>query len=445
MPVLAVPYLVPFANAAGIVIGSVATAVGLSALSDKVQDYMEENPENSMKILAMIMPEQGFAALFNEAAEGEGEEVEGEVEVEEKPKKLSGKEKGERIKAAIKRARGKKGLPARGNYSSPDAEGPAVDIRGSVIREVEDMGIADKDLRKQPYDKSKKYQGCKRFTRNTAHGGRIGFVDGGWADDLTGQGLALYNSMTAGGHSDQTIQDTLRELGYWGGDTSTTGIETITETAPNIGGGGGEASENTGFGLFGNLDKSTKKTVYRDIWSDELQTAIPQPIDIYQDSGNLWKTWEGGNPTHAGLDKVEPLIGNLMSNFLGIEDEGYQEGDIMGTYSDYNRHWSPNYKDLTFIQKWKADNQRNKELKDMQNKIEMRNAAIAAQAAAAKAQAENTAAGIGPITGHGQAIDPRDVRDIGGGFHEYRDSGTASSYEGSFKKGGLATMFQRRR
>ena len=131
MPVLAVPYLVPFANAAGIVIGSVATAVGLSALSDKVQDYMEENPENSMKILAMIMPEQGIAALFNEAAEGEGEEVEGEVEVEEKPKKLSGKEKGERIKAAIKRARGKKGLPARGNYSSPDAEGPAVDIFGS--------------------------------------------------------------------------------------------------------------------------------------------------------------------------------------------------------------------------------------------------------------------------------------------------------------------------
>ena len=181
MPVLAVPYLVPFANAAGIVIGSVATAVGLSALSDKVQDYMEENPENSMKILAMIMPEQGIAALFNEAAEGEGEEVEGEVEVEEKPKKLSGKEKGERIKAAIKRARGKKGLPARGNYSSPDAEGPAVDIRGSVIREVEDMGIADKDLRKQPYDKSKKYQGWKRFTRNKADGGRIGLQEGGWS------------------------------------------------------------------------------------------------------------------------------------------------------------------------------------------------------------------------------------------------------------------------
>ncbi len=55
MPVLAVPYLVPFANAAGIVIGSVATAVGLSALSDKVQDYMEENPENSMNSFSIIV------------------------------------------------------------------------------------------------------------------------------------------------------------------------------------------------------------------------------------------------------------------------------------------------------------------------------------------------------------------------------------------------------
>ena len=50
-----------------------------------------------------------------------------------------------------------------------------------------------------------------------------------------------------------------------------------------------------------------------------------------------------------------------------------------------------------------------------------------------------------PTTGQGGAIDPRDLRDIGGGFHEYTDSGTAASYEGSFKKGGLATMFKRKR
>ena len=142
---LAIPYLVPYANAAGIVIGSVATAVGLSALSDKVQDYMEENPENSMKILAMIMPEQGIAALFNKEAgdEVEGEEVEEEVEVKDT------RTKKEIVLDAVRKAR-----RGRGNYSSPDAEGNWVSGRGSVIRGLEDAGKVDKGLKDKPYKKS---------------------------------------------------------------------------------------------------------------------------------------------------------------------------------------------------------------------------------------------------------------------------------------------------
>ena len=169
MPVLAIPYLVPFANAAGIVIGSVATAVGLSALSDKVQDYMEENPENSMKILAMIMPEQGIAALFNKEAgdEVEGEEVEEEVEVKDT------RTKKEIVLDAVRKA--KRG---KGNYASPDAEGNWVSGRGSVIRGLEDAGKVDKGLKDKPYKKSK--FNWKRFTRNKADGGRVGFKKGGW-------------------------------------------------------------------------------------------------------------------------------------------------------------------------------------------------------------------------------------------------------------------------
>ena len=170
MPVLAIPYLVPFANAAGIVIGSVATALGLSALSDKVQDYMEENPENSMKILAMIMPEQGIAALFNKEAgdEVEGEEVEEEVEVKDT------RTKKEIVLDAVRKA--KRG---KGNYASPDAEGNWVSGRGSVIRGLEDAGKVDKGLSKKPYKKSK--FNWKRFTRNKADGGRIGLQEGGWS------------------------------------------------------------------------------------------------------------------------------------------------------------------------------------------------------------------------------------------------------------------------
>ena len=50
-------------------------------------------------------------------------------------------------------------------------------------------------------------------------------------------------------------------------------------------------------------------------------------------------------------------------------------------------------------------------------------------------------AGAPPTTGQGGQIDARDLKDIGGGFHEYKDSGTAASYEGSFRKGGRASYF----
>jgi len=101
MPIaLAVPYLVPFATYAGIAIGSVATAVGLSALSDKVQDYMEENPENSLKILTMIMPAEGLIALFNKEA---GED---EAETELDLKDLTKEEKAKIMKETAKSGSG---------------------------------------------------------------------------------------------------------------------------------------------------------------------------------------------------------------------------------------------------------------------------------------------------------------------------------------------------
>ena len=269
---LALPLLVSFAEVAGITIGAVATAAGIDLLSEKVESYMKENPEQSQKILAMIMPGQGLAQIFQNKSDKGDEEVSEEidVEVEEKPKKLSGKEKGERIKAAIKRARA-----GRGNYSSPDAEGSAVDIRGSVIREVEDMGIADKDL-KDKYDPNKPKFNWRRFTKkNYAYGGgvqslfeptptyhqyhdmttpitygtmmdqRRGFNTGGWADDLTGQALAVYNSMTSGGHDDAAIQAALEAQGLWNqGSTPSANTEQVTGIInQNLGGGGGGIGE----------------------------------------------------------------------------------------------------------------------------------------------------------------------------------------------------------
>jgi len=357
MPVLAIPYVVPFAQAAGLVIGSVATAVGLSALSDKVQDYMEENPENSLKILTMIMPAEGLIALFNKEAgdEGEGEEIEGEEVIdldEDKPKSKKSK------KEIILEELGKE----KGSYASPEAEGSWASKRGRIIRRLKEEGkITDKP--DPDYDPNKPKFNWKRFTRKKADGGRIGFEVGG----LSEQAQSIYDSWISAGHSEEDVLAYLTAQGMYG-DQEAEGIETIVNTAPAIGGGGGDGQ--TGFGLFGDLDKSSKKTVMLDRWSEELGTAIPQPTDIYQNSSGMWKTYDNLNPYHGGIN-AKPLIGGILESVMGIDQDPtkFKEGQIMGTFNKWDRPWAPDYKNLSFIQKMKTDHQRNKDLKDMQNKI----------------------------------------------------------------------------
>lgn len=133
MPIAA-PLLIPFAEAIGIAIAG----RGLMEISEQVQKFMQNNPDVSQKILSMITPQmEGLSGLLSKKKEPT-EEVQ-ETEVAEPKRRLTSEEKSQRIKEAVRR--GKEG---RGNYSDPDAEGPAVSIRGSVIREVEDMGLASK-------------------------------------------------------------------------------------------------------------------------------------------------------------------------------------------------------------------------------------------------------------------------------------------------------------
>lgn len=133
MPIAA-PLLIPFAEAIGIAIAG----RGLMEISEQVQKFMQNNPDVSQKILSMITPQtEGLSGLLSKKKEPT-EEVQ-ETEVAEPKRRLTSEEKSERIKEAVRRGR-----EGRGNYSDPDAEGPAVSIRGSVIREVEDMGLASK-------------------------------------------------------------------------------------------------------------------------------------------------------------------------------------------------------------------------------------------------------------------------------------------------------------
>ena len=169
MPVLAIPYLVPFAEAAGIAIGVVASAAGLMELSNRVQAYMEANPEETLKILTLLAPAQGIMALFNK--EAGDDEVTEEIEVKEeiKPKRKKS------MKEIVLDAKNK----PKGSYASPEAEGSWASPRGRIIRALKEEGkITDKP--DKDYDPSKKYQGYKRFIK-----GRTGRkADGGIMDVL---------------------------------------------------------------------------------------------------------------------------------------------------------------------------------------------------------------------------------------------------------------------
>ena len=133
MPIAA-PLLIPFAEAIGIAIAG----RGLMEISEQVQKFIQNNPDVSQKIMSMITPQtEGLSGLLAKKKEPT-EEIQ-DTEVAEPKRRLTSEEKSQRIKEAVRRAK-----EGRGNYSDPDAEGPAVSIRGSVIREVEDMGLASK-------------------------------------------------------------------------------------------------------------------------------------------------------------------------------------------------------------------------------------------------------------------------------------------------------------
>ena len=141
MPIAA-PLLIPFAEAIGIAIAG----RGLMEISEQVQKFMQNNPDVSEKILSMITPQtEGLSGLLAKKKEPK-EEIQ-DTEVAEPQRRLTSEEKSQRIKEAVRRGR-----EGRGNYSDPDAEGAASSIRGNVIREVEDMGMASKKRtpRKEP-------------------------------------------------------------------------------------------------------------------------------------------------------------------------------------------------------------------------------------------------------------------------------------------------------
>ena len=65
--IIAAPLVAPFAKALGLSVGM----LGMGKATDLVNKYIQENPEQSKKIISAIMPAQGIASVFEKRGIGD--------------------------------------------------------------------------------------------------------------------------------------------------------------------------------------------------------------------------------------------------------------------------------------------------------------------------------------------------------------------------------------
>ena len=84
--ILAAPLVIPFSQAVPALAG-LTGMLGMAALSKKVNEYIQENPEESMKILSTIIPNVGIGEIFMSKESEDDVEVEDDGEEKKKSKK----------------------------------------------------------------------------------------------------------------------------------------------------------------------------------------------------------------------------------------------------------------------------------------------------------------------------------------------------------------------
>ena len=447
--ILAAPLVIPFAKAVGLSVGT----LGMAALADQVNDYIQANPEESMKILSTIIPNVGIGQIFM------SKESEDDVEVED-----DGEEKKKSKKEIVLGELGKE----KGNYSSPEAEGAYESKRGRIIKALEDAG----KIRKGPdpnYDPSKKYQGYKRFIRKRrADGGAIGIEVlfrekknlGGL---LTGQAKNIYDTMSAAGYfTEDEIRNAIIGAGYEIPGASPAQSEQVTGIInQQLQTGGGRDDNKTGFGKFGNLDPTTEKTFIKDVYTIDKNAAPgapmtgsfkPTEVTGYKNvNTGLYQTLEGKNINHAGIN-IKPGLAYLFEaiglgepkNLTGLP---YKEGQIAGTFtgkklSDFNpfnlfKKQQATIADINAMNKKAVDDLNAKLAAEKAAK----EAAIAAEMARYNITSDSDFGGGVPGGGGGNVrTSGGDV--YGGAAYGYNEAEEKTDY---YRDGGLATMFMERR
>jgi len=137
-------------------------------------------------------------------------------------------------------------------------------------------------------------------------------------DPLTGQALAIYNSMNAYGFDDQAIANALQEQGYYTppGETTDTPDTTIKPIGYQSGnGGGGGITEltplNTGTNISSGINRNDKTFI------DPLNEKIANQMTIQNPNLNKYTTEEivSMNPDMFNIKTDKGFIGNTIDNF----------------------------------------------------------------------------------------------------------------------------------
>ena len=239
---LAAPLVIPFAKAVPALAG-IMGGIGMAALSDRVNEYIQENPEESMKILSTIIPGAGIGQIFM-SKEDKISLEDLEDMTDEEAQDLTKEEKAELMKQA-------------GKSGGKNKRQTMIDIAGKLglgggAREKQDMEY-EADER---YDEGgvedapkPKFDYTKFFRKRRADGGAIGIEVlfrekknlGGL---LTGQAKSIYDNMTAAGYfTEDEIRNAITNAGY---EIPGDGVSELRKEPPNIigaqlnqGGGGG--------------------------------------------------------------------------------------------------------------------------------------------------------------------------------------------------------------
>jgi len=161
--ILAAPLVIPFSQAVPALAG-LTGMLGIAALSEKVNEYIQENPEESMKILSTIIPNVGIGQIFM-SKEDKISLEDLEDMTDEEAQDLSKEEKAELMKQAGKRRDRELSIATseKIGLSGPGKE--KQDIEYEIDKRYDEGGVEQK---KAPFDYT------KFFRKRRADGGAIG-------------------------------------------------------------------------------------------------------------------------------------------------------------------------------------------------------------------------------------------------------------------------------